>query len=37
VLVVRLIQVSGSDDVARLRAAEPPSADPHQPAIEERP
>lgn len=37
VLVVRLILVSGSDDVARLRAAEPPSADPHQPAIEERP
>jgi multicomponent Na+:H+ antiporter subunit C len=37
VLVVRLIQASGSDDVARLRAAEPPSADPHRPAIEERP
>jgi multicomponent Na+:H+ antiporter subunit C len=37
VLVVRLIQVSGSDDVARLRAAEPPSADPHKPAIEEQP
>jgi multicomponent Na+:H+ antiporter subunit C len=37
VLVVRLIRASGSDDVARLRAAEPPSADPHKPAIEERP
>lgn len=37
VLVVRLIQAAGSDDVARLRAAEPPSTDPHRPVIEERP
>lgn len=36
VLALRLIRAAGSDDVERLRAAEPPARDPHQPAIEER-
>lgn len=37
VLALRLVRDAGSDDVERLRAAEPRPRDPHQPAIEERP
>jgi multicomponent Na+:H+ antiporter subunit C len=36
VLAVRLIAATGTDDVAALHAAEPPPADAHQPALEER-
>ena len=35
VLAVRLMTVTGTDDVAALRAAEPPSTDPLQPVVEE--
>jgi len=35
VLAVRLMQLAGSDDLEQLRAAEPPSADPNKPLLEE--
>lgn len=34
-LAVRILEVAESDDLARLRAAEPPSTDPVKPALEE--
>lgn len=37
VLAVRLIQLAGHDDVARLRAAEPPAEDAVKPILEEAP
>lgn len=37
VLAVRLIQSAGSDDVERLRSAEPPAGDAIKPALEEAP
>ncbi|ABA89858.1 sodium/proton antiporter complex Mrp, protein C [Syntrophotalea carbinolica DSM 2380] len=37
VLAVRLIEQAGSDDVSRLRAAEPPASDPVKPPLEETP
>jgi multicomponent Na+:H+ antiporter subunit C len=35
VLALQIIQLAGSDDVARLRASEPPSPDGIKPALEE--
>ncbi|MBE0576830.1 MAG: NADH-quinone oxidoreductase subunit K [Desulfuromonadales bacterium] len=35
VLALQIIQLAGSDDVARLRASEPPSQDGIKPALEE--
>ena len=37
VLAVRLVFAAGTDDVAQLRAAEPPPTDAYQPPQEERP
>jgi multicomponent Na+:H+ antiporter subunit C len=37
VLGVRLIRLAGSDDVNRLRAAEPPATEAEKPALEETP
>jgi multicomponent Na+:H+ antiporter subunit C len=37
VLAVRLLELAGSDDLVRLRAAEPPPTDAVKPALEEDP
>ncbi len=37
VLAVRIVRLTGSDDIHQLRAAEPPSADAVKPALEEAP
>lgn len=37
VLALQLIRIAGSDDLNRLRAAEPPSRDAIKPALEEQP
>lgn len=37
VLALQLIRIAGSDDLDRLRAAEPPSRDAIKPALEEQP